>query len=133
MLPAIVDDLKSDFTISELPTRTYQLNIKQDSISGYVTELEAMKQAIYLILNIQRYQYLIYSWNYGIELEDLYGQPSYYVISILETRITEALSQDTRIKSVDDFSFETDKRKVSATFTVSTIYGKITTQKVVDI
>ncbi len=133
MIPSVNDNLQQDFEIEEQPTYTYKLNIDSDSIIGFTDGLEAMKQAIYLILNIERYNYLIYSWNYGIELTDLFGQPIPFVLPELKRRITEALTQDERIQSVDAFSFEVNKGKIHATFTVHTIYGDVEAEKVVSI
>jgi len=133
MLPAVNDDLQKDFEIEEETSHTYKLDLDNSTIAGYVDDLEAMKQAIYLILNIERYEYLIYSWNYGIELNDLYGQPIPFVLPELKRRITEALVQDSRILGVDNFSFETNKGKVHATFTVHTIFGDIEAERVVRI
>ena len=56
-----------------------------------------MKQAIYKILNTERYQYVMYSWNYGIETLDLYGEPVSWGCPELESRIREALMTDDRI------------------------------------
>ena len=133
MLPAVNDDLQKDFNIEEETSYTYKLNLDESIIAGFVDGLEAMKQAIYLILNIERYEYLIYSWNYGIELNDLYGQPIPFVLPELKRRITEALVQDSRILGVDNFSFETNKGKVHATFTVHTIFGDVEAERVVTI
>ena len=133
MLPAVNDDLQKDFEIEEETSHTYKLDLDNSTIAGYVDDLEAMKQAIYLILNIERYEYLIYSWNYGIELADLFGQPTSFVLPELKRRITEALVQDSRILGVDNFSFETNKGKVHATFTVHTIFGDVEAEKVVSI
>jgi hypothetical protein len=133
MLPAVNDDLQKDFEIEEETSHTYKLDLNNSTIAGYVDDLEAMKQAIYLILNIERYEYLIYSWNYGIELNDLYGQPIPFVLPELKRRITEALVQDSRILGVDNFSFETNKGKVHATFTVHTIFGDVEAERVVTI
>lgn len=133
MLPAVNDDLQKDFEIEEETSHTYKLDLDNSTIAGYIDDLEAMKQAIYLILNIERYEYLIYSWNYGIELNDLYGQPIPFVLPELKRRITEALVQDSRILGVDNFSFETNKGKVHATFTVNTIYGDVEAEKVVNL
>ena len=47
----------------------------------------------------------MYSWDYGVELADLFGEPVSYVCPELERRITEALLQDGRIEGVDGFSF----------------------------
>src|SRR5690606_34663156 len=100
-------------------------------ISGYTNEQEAMIQAIYLILNIERYDHLIYSWNYGIELKDLFGQPTFYVMAELERRITEALLADSRIMAVDNFEITREGKKVHAKFTVHTIFGDVEGEKVV--
>ena len=133
MIPSVNDNLQRDFEIEEQPTCTYKLYLDKSIIAGFVDGVEAMKQAIYLILNIERYEYLIYSWNYGIELNDLYGQPIPFVLPELKRRITEALVQDSRILGVDNFSFETNKGKVHATFTVHTIFGDVEAERVVTI
>lgn len=116
---------------AEPTSRTYKLNINKETISGYIDEREAMIQAIYLILNIERYDYLIYSWNYGIELKDLFGQPTFYVMAELERRITEALTADSRITGVDNFEITREGKKVHAKFTVHTIFGDLEGEKVV--
>lgn len=133
MIPKVSNDLQQEFTIGELPTNTYKLNILKDNITGYTDQLEAMRQVIYLILNVERYEYLIYSWNYGVELADLFGQPSNLAIPEIERRITEALKQDRRITNVTDFSFSTNKNKVFCNFKVTTIFGEIDAEKVVNI
>ncbi len=116
---------------TEPTSRTYKLNIDRQTINGYTDEQEAMMQAIYLILNIERYDYLIYSWNYGIELKDLFGQPTFYVMAELERRITEALMVDSRITAVDNFEITREGKKVHAKFTVHTIFGDVEGEKVV--
>lgn len=124
-----VDNFGNDLeiVIQEDATETYKLNIEKDRVIGYTDELEAMKQAIYKIINTERYDYLIYSWNYGIELNDLFGEPIPYVYSEIKRRIIEALTQDTRIESVDAFSFEQIKRgEVFVRFTAHTTYGDVT-------
>lgn len=124
-----VDNFGNDLeiVIQEDATETYKLNIEKDRVIGYTDELEAMKQAIYKIINTERYDYLIYSWNYGIELNDLFGEPIPYVYSEIKRRIIEALTHDTRIESVDAFSFEQIKRgEVFVKFTAHTIYGDVT-------
>lgn len=132
MIPNTNDGLQQDFEIEQQPTKTYKLNRVDMGITGFVDNKEAMEQAIYKILNTERYSSLIYSWNYGIELVDLFGQPMSFVLPELKRRITEALTQDERIQSVDAFSFEVDKRKVHVTFTAYTIFGDVDVEKVVE-
>lgn len=114
----------------EISTNTYSMKIFGDRINGYTDKIEAMKQAIYKILNTERYQYAIYSWNYGIELKDLIGKPKNYCKVEIKRRIKEALAQDERILDVDAFSFEDKKRReLAVTFTASTIFGNIEIEK----
>lgn len=133
MLPTTASALRQDLNFSELPTNTYKLNIDAGIISGFADQIAAMRQAIYLILNIERYQFLIYSWNYGVELNDLYGKPKSFVLPECKRRISEALLQDTRILSVDDFEFSQNKEKLIATFTVHTIFGDIESETAVNV
>lgn len=133
MIPQTENELKNDFEFEELPTNTFKLNDSYNQIYGFTDGLEAMKQAIYLILNIERYEYLIFSWNYGIELADLFGEAIPFVMAELERRISEALLQDSRITSVEDFEFDSERNKVFCKFKVYTIYGEIETEKVVNV
>ena len=133
MIPQTNDNLINDIQFEEIPTNTFKLDMLKNTISGFSKELEAMVQAVYLILNIERYEYLIYSWNYGIELQDLFGQPPSFAIPEIKRRITEALLQDERITAVENFTFEQSKGKVSTTFTVKTIYGEFEAEKVVNV
>lgn len=134
MIPNNNDDLQADFIIDEQPTYTHRLNLSGDRVIGYTDHLEAMKQAIYLILNIERYDHLIYSWNYGVELIDLIGQPIPFVLPEIERRITEGLLQDDRIEAVHSFEFErAEKDKVHTTFKVDTIFGTVNVEKVVNV
>lgn len=134
MIPSTNTILSTDIEIEQLPSLNYRMIFDQNRIIGTVDEQEAMKQVIYKILNTERYEYVIYSWNYGIELQDLIGEPVSYVCAELIDRITEALTQDDRIDSVDNFDFTfPQKNVISATFTVHTIYGDIDAEKVVNI
>lgn len=106
MIPSTTAFLEQDFEIKEQPTHTYKMDLKNNVIRGYADGWETMKQVIYKILSTERYQYIMYSWDYGIELLDLYGEPISYVCPELERRITEALTWDERIQSVDNFEFK---------------------------
>lgn len=128
------DGLTADIKIVERPSKTYKMDLENNIIAGYTDELEAMRQAVYKIIRTERYKYLIYSWNYGIELEDLFGMPVSYCIPEIERRVIEALVQDTRILEVTNFEFETPKRGiVYVKFEVYTIFGKFDVDREVQI
>lgn len=133
MIPSTTAFLEQDFEITEQPTHTYKMNLESNLIRGYTDGQEAMKQAIYKILNTERYQYIMYSWNYGIELLDLYGEPVSYVCPELERRIREALTWDDRIQTVDNFEFNISKKgEILVTFTAHTVFGDVVAEKVVN-
>lgn len=133
MIPTKNSVLSTDLTVEKQPTKTYKLNVENNIINGFCDGLEAMTQVVYKILNTERYKNIMYSWNYGIELLDLFGEPIDYAVSELKRRITEALLQDDRIQSVDDFEYQADRRNVFLTFTVHTIFGDIESEKVVNV
>jgi hypothetical protein len=112
-------------------SRTYKLF--SDKIQGYVDGLGALKQAIYKVLNTERYEYPIYSFNYGIELENLIGKDSVYVQIELKRRIRECLLRDDRITEVDNFKFEVNGDEIKCTFDVHSIFGNLTASREVNI
>lgn len=133
-LPTTGDDLDLiGFQTIEQPDNTHKLDIEKNRVTGMTDGRDALLQAIYLILNVERYAFPIYSRNYGTELADLIGQPKDYAMSEIKRRITEALTQDDRITGVDNWSFETAGKVVRASFTVYTIYGEIDFSKEVEV
>lgn len=134
MIPSTTGFLKQNFEFEGQPTNTYKMNMQLNLIRGYTDGIEAMKQAIYKILLTERFQYIMYSGNYGIETLDLYGQPISYVCPELERRISEALLWDNRIQSVTDFDFDTSKKGIiHVSFTAHTVFGEIQAEKEVNI
>ena len=127
------DGLKIEFEEERQPSRTYKLDLARKRVIGYTDGREAIEQAIYKALATDRYEHLIYSWNYGAEIAKLFGQPIPYVYSELKRLITEALTHDDRIESVDAFLFSNKKNKVSVSFTVHTVEGQMTIEKEVDV
>lgn len=127
MLPTDYNEgLLPDFTIVEQPTLTYRLNFAGRPSYGYLNGLEAMKQAIFLILHTERFRYAIYSWNYGIELHSLIGQSKTpFLQARLQKIITEALLADDRILQVDSFVFTPIPKGYLIQFTAYTTQGNI--------
>lgn len=112
-------------------SRTYK--ITGNKIQGYTDGLDALKQAIYKVLNTERYEYPIYSFNYGIELENLLGKDPAYVQIELKRRIRECLLRDDRVTEVDNFKFEVNGDEIKCTFDVHSIFGNFTASREVNI
>ncbi len=123
-------DISEGDTLEEIKSKNYKMLLKEEVIKGYVDELEAMKQVVYKILSTERYVHLIYTWNYGVELRQLFGKPVDYVCPEIERLIKAALFQDNRINNVYSFTFDKSKKGVvSVEFIVETIYGEMSITK----
>lgn len=123
MTPATAS--KAEFEIISLPVKTYGIDFKNGRAEGKLEGPEAMRQAIYKILNTERYDYLIYSWSYGIELSSLFGMGAPAVYPSLKTVITEALTADDRIMEVYNFEFKANGSATAVSFEVKTSEGVV--------
>lgn len=131
MIPNTGNELTNDFKIETQPSKTYK--IENNRIVGFCDGLEALKQTIFCILNTERFDYLIYSWDYGVELNNLIGKPRDFVIAEIKRVIKEALIQDDRIEDVTDFTFSNGKNYLNVKFKVKTVSGIIEAEKVVNV
>ena len=123
ILPESGDFLKENARVAIYPSKTYAMRREAGTVVGMTDGLDAIEQAVYKALMTERSAYLAYSDNYGVELNDLIGMPTSYVLPELKRRITEALCWDTRIDSVDGFAFDVEKGRVHARFTVHSTEG----------
>lgn len=126
MIPVVDSDFTEDLEEVTEPDVTFGINSDMIRVDSVINGLEAVKQAVYIMLNIERYQHLIYSFDFGVELQDLIGEPIDYIEAELERRISDCLEQDDRITEITDFEFEkSDSDKLLVSFNVNTIYGTI--------
>ena len=119
--------------IKEASDLTWAIDFEKNVVGSKVEGREAVTQAIYMILNTERYRHAIYSWNYGVEFADLMGQTHDYVYPEVKRRITEALMVDNRITDVNNFEFSKRRGSVYVTFTVTTVYGDVEASKEVSV
>lgn len=110
-----------DLVNESLPTNTFLIN--GDQIAGMNDGLEAMRQAVEIILTTKRFNYQIYTSNFGVELDDLIGEDPDYIESTLPERIRDAFSVDDRILMEKNYNFEVNGDKMLVTFEVVTVFG----------
>ena len=124
------DEVELEETYEEVedaePAPEYEIDFETMTLTGrMITGVDAIKQWIRLCLEVPRYRYTQYPWTYGQDFEELIGK-SYSqeeLRPILERMVTEALSENTEIKSVTDFTVIKKGDHVTMSFTVSTDYG----------
>lgn len=127
MIPESIIPNDLELEESTETSKTYKLS--DTSIQGFTDEIDALQQAIYKVLNTEKYEHPIYSFDYGIELENLIGQDQDYVKIELKRRIQECLTEDERITSVENFLYVVNGESMLCTFDVISIYGDVTISK----
>ena len=92
-----------------------------------VSGIEAIKVWIWNALKTERKRYVIYTHNYGSDIEELIGQPYSDTVKSMECKrlIEECLIINPYITAVNgiDVQFENDRLIIS--FTAETIYGNV--------
>lgn len=103
----------------------YDVNGRHILLSGN----PALEVWIYKALKTERFEYLAYSWQYGIELKPFIGKVMGVQERYSELRrvITECLMVNPYIKSIDSFSITPESRAelVRVHITLTTVYGEV--------
>jgi hypothetical protein len=91
-----------------------------------ITGIPAIKQWIFIALQVARYRFPQYSWDYGNELQTLVGKQNLKEVSIkAEAFVKECLFVYPFITAIEDFECEQGHDFIKCYFTVQTTYGTI--------
>lgn len=120
MLPEYSNAITIDTEV--LPSKTFSI----DENAGMINNLDAVKQAAEIILDVNRFESPILPWSFGNEMRNLIGEPMDFAAIESERYIKEALKQDDRITDVIDFEFTDNGGALLASYRVTTIYGDFT-------
>ena len=89
----------------------------------------ALEVWVYKALKTERFEYLAYSWQYGIELKPFIGKVMGVQERYSELRrvITECLMVNPYIRSIDSFSITPENRAelIRVHITLTTVYGEV--------
>lgn len=127
MFPFDIDDEEIDIDVDEekIPT-DYEIDFTTGKLTGkIITGLDAIKQWVRIVLSTDRYYFNQYSWDHGCELQALIGKN--YDPALIESEvkrmIEDALLVNDDVESISDLTCEIKQDKLTATFTINTIYG----------
>ena len=124
-LPEVVG-FDTDIVVASQPSKTWIIDRNTMQVSCMDSGLEAVRQAVEIALNVERYRWTIYSTNFGSELNDLVGEDEAYIIAEIPRLVEGALSTDSRVVSVDDYVYKkTDTNRMTVSFTVHTVSGDL--------
>lgn len=126
----VINEVVSDYENELMSSRTYRLDLDTKRITGFIDGVEAIRQAVYKVLDTERASFAIYSTpeglNYGGEIERFIGKSFGFIKSDMERTVTDALSQDERILGVKDFVVSDPVGdSLTVSLTVSSIFGDI--------
>lgn len=125
----MIPEQNANLTILEeqiQPSRTYHLDLVRKRVTSMIDGPDAIIQAVRKILYTERYAYVIYSSQYGVELDRLIGQEYDFIVSDIKRTLTEALLVDNRITGLENFEMEkTGLDTMEVNFLVNSIEGEI--------
>lgn len=116
--------ISNEIITEEMTSKTYKIDFSKNRINEKIDGLEALKQAIYCILNTIRYENIIYSHNYGSEVNSAIGLDYDLAKAEVKRYISEAILADDRFIEIQNYTTEkltSDSMLIS--FDVLTEYG----------
>ena len=125
ILPTTGLELDEDFALEQQPSKTWKIDKETNRITGETDGYAATKQAVEIILNVERFLWQIYTPDSGMQWEGLLGQDAGYVASELQRRAREALLMDDRVQGITGFSYSMDGDTLTAEMEVATVYGMV--------
>lgn len=109
------------------PSKTYKIDFETGEIyAEWVDDADALKQSVIKAVRTFRDKYLIYSEDYGSEIDYLIGQnfPIEYLQLEVPRLIEEALMIDDRVEAVENFVVEQTGDQLYISFEVIAAVGE---------
>lgn len=125
VLPTSSINITGGVNFQNQPSLSWYINKETNRIEGTVDGQAAVRQAVEIILNVERFRWQIYRPYSGMEWDGLIGQDPGYVGAELQRRVIDALTVDDRVTGISDYDYTVDGASLSAVFTVNTVYGSI--------
>lgn len=125
MLPRADIDLRGGVIFQDQPTLTWIADPVTRRIRGRGDGWEAIRQAVEIIVSVERFKWQIYTPNFGTDYDGLLGTEPGYAASELQRRLEDAFLPDSRILGMKDFTWSFSGVSLSVRFTVLTVFGDV--------
>lgn len=126
-LPQSSIDLSQGVVFQDQPSLTWIADPVTKRLRGRGDGWEAVRQAVEIIVNVERFYWQIYTPNFGTDLDGLIGGAPGFVASELQRRLTDAFLPDSRILGIEDFSYTFRDAVLTAQVAVNTVFGPVNT------
>lgn len=113
-------------TAARKTPREYEIDFSTGQLTGRIVEgLEAIKVWVWCCLQTERYRYPIYSWQYGGEYEQYFGEAVQddWLQGDCKTETEEALKVNPWITGITDFEASMEGSHLHLSFKLETGYG----------
>ena len=125
MLPQSNIDLANGIVFQDQPSLTWIADPVTHRLRGRGDGWEAVRQAVEIIVNVERFKWQIYTPNFGADYDGLLGNEAGFVASELQRRLEDAFLPDSRLLGMKDFTWSARDTSLAASFTVLTVFGDV--------
>ena len=126
MLPQSNIDLSQGIVFQDQPSLTWIADPVTNRLRGRGDNWIAVRQAVEVIVNVERFKWQIYTPNFGTDYDGLLGTEPGYAASELRRRLEDAFLPDNRILGIRDYAYTFKDVSLTVTFTVDTVFGDVT-------
>lgn len=126
MLPQANIDLSMGIVFQDQPSLTWIVDPVTNRLRGRGDNWEAVRQAVEVIVSVERFKWQIYTPNFGTDYDGLMGTDPGYAASELRRRLEDAFLPDNRILGIRDYSYSFKDVSLTVTFTALTVFGDVT-------
>ncbi|MDE6901674.1 MAG: DUF2634 domain-containing protein [Lachnospiraceae bacterium] len=125
MLPQSQIDLSQGVVFQDQPSLTWIADPVTNRLRGWGDNYEAVRQAVEVIVNVERFKWQIYTPNFGTDYDGLLGTEPGYAASELRRRLEDAFLPDNRILRITDYVYSFQGVSLSVSFNVQTVFGDV--------
>ena len=125
MLPQSKIDLSHGVVFQDQPSLTWIADPVTNRLRGRGDNYEAVRQAVEVIVNVERFKWQIYTPNFGTDYDGMLGTEPGYTASELRRRLEDAFLPDNRILGIKDYVYSFQDVSLSVSFTVRTVFGDV--------
>ncbi len=125
MLPQSNIDLSRGIVFQDQPSLTWIADPVTNRLRGRGDNWEAVRQAVEVIVHVERFKWQIYTPNFGTDYDGLLGTEPGYAASELRRRLEDAFLPDDRILGIKDYAYSFKDASLTVAFTALTVFGDV--------
>ncbi len=125
MLPQSNIDLSRGIVFQDQPSLTWIADPVTNRLRGRGDNWEAVRQAVEVIVHVERFKWQIYTPNFGTDYDGLLGTEPGYAASELRRRLEDAFLPDDRVLGIKDYAYSFKDASLTVAFTALTVFGDV--------